>query len=390
MQAQAALNRKDYAAAIDTLQKIVVLQPTDAVPHFEMGYAYSELNKNDQAVTEYRRAIALNDLLSPAHLNLGLTLLSSDPASAVPEFQRAAALTPTDGRPHFLAGEALERSGKLPEAIEEYRAAATLLPKDAAAHLSLGIALLNANRAPEAEAAFREAITLGADPQAWNGLAQALLRQDKNQEAVEAFTNYLKTDPDDRQARFDRAVALQNLNRFDESLAELDRLDQSGQPAPDTLKLRASIFMQQMKWMEAAAILEKALPASPNDPQLFAWLGRARLNLRDFPAAETALRRSLTLDPAPVETLRDLANTFYFSKKCQPALDALNLLAQRGTPTALDWFLRATCYDRLGKLQEAADAYQKFLDLDANAHPDQVFEATQRRKLLLRELEKKR
>lgn len=389
-QAQDALDRKDYVAAIDLLQKIAAQAPADALPHFELGYAYSELAKNDQAAAEYRRAIALNDSLAPAHLNLGLVLMPTDPATAAAEFQRAAALTPTDGRPHMLAGKAFETGNKLPEAIAEYQAAAPLLHKDPSPRLALGTALLRADHAAESEAAFREALTLGGGPQTWNGLAQALLRQDKYQEALGAFSTYLKTSPDDRQARFDRAIAMQALDRFDDSLAELDLLDQSGAPTDATLKLRASIYMQQMKWMDAAVTLEKAIPARPDDAQLYAWLGRARLNLRDFPAAETALRHSLALDPTPVETLRDLSNTFYFSKQCQPALDALDLLAQRGTPTALDWFLRATCYDRLERKQEAAAAYQKFLDLDGNAHPDQVFEATQRRKLLLRELENKR
>src|ERR1051326_1872403 len=42
-QAQAALDRNDYQAAIPLLQKIVAQRPDDAVPHFELGYVYSEL-----------------------------------------------------------------------------------------------------------------------------------------------------------------------------------------------------------------------------------------------------------------------------------------------------------------------------------------------------------
>ena len=79
----------------------------------------------------YRRAIELDPKLVAAHINLGLVLLDSDPAAALASFRRAADLTPTEGRPHYLEGRALERSGKLPEAIEEYRSAAAMTPKDA-------------------------------------------------------------------------------------------------------------------------------------------------------------------------------------------------------------------------------------------------------------------
>src|SRR5438132_1551215 len=36
-QAQAALDRNDFAAAIPLLQKIAAAKPNDALPHFEMG-----------------------------------------------------------------------------------------------------------------------------------------------------------------------------------------------------------------------------------------------------------------------------------------------------------------------------------------------------------------
>src|SRR5205823_6458400 len=68
-QAQEALDRKDFESAIVLIQKILVERPEDALPHFELGYAYSELKRNVQAVTEYRRAIALDPTLSAAHIN---------------------------------------------------------------------------------------------------------------------------------------------------------------------------------------------------------------------------------------------------------------------------------------------------------------------------------
>src|SRR5205814_785676 len=112
-------------------------------------------------------------------------------------------------------------------------------------------------------------------------------------------------------------------------------------------------------------------------------------NLRDFSAAETALNRSLALDPSPAAPLRDLVDVRYFSNQCAPALQSLDLLAQRAAPIPLDWFFRATCYDKMKQTQEAASAYQKFLDVDAGALPDQELSARLRLNLLLRELERK-
>jgi Flp pilus assembly protein TadD len=389
--AQQALNRKDYPAAIALLGKVVAARPGQALPHFELGYAYSELKQFDQAAAEYRRAIALNPQLAAAHMNLGLVLRESDPAAAVASFRRAADLLPDQGRPHFLAGQTLEASGHLAEAVAEYRSAVRLTPTDAEMRMALGRALLRSGHADEAESQFRAAIPLAGDSgPARLGLAETLLRENKNADAATAYAAYLQLSPRDREARIEYAMVLQNLNRVDDALAQLDRVDQDSQPTLDTLKFRASLYLQENKWSQAAPVLEKALALSPNDAELHAWLGRAEMSLREYPAAERELRRSLALDPKPLAPLRDLADVLYLSQRCPAALSALDLLAQRTTPAPMTWFIRATCYDRLRQRQEAVTAYQKFLDLDGGSNPDQDFQARARMELLLREMGKQK
>ena len=123
-QAQVAIEKKEYAAAIEPLQKYLAERPEDANAHFHLGYVYSELARWDEAKTEYGRAIAINPELAQAHLNLGLVLVEKEPAAAAESFRLAAELMPGQARPLFLLGTALERSGKTTEATEQYQAAA--------------------------------------------------------------------------------------------------------------------------------------------------------------------------------------------------------------------------------------------------------------------------
>ena len=386
-QAQDALDRQDFAAAIPLLQKIAAAKPADALPHFELGFAYSGLKKNPEAIAEYRRAISLDPNLAPAHLNLGLALLDSEAAAAEASFRRAAQLLPGQARPLYLLAEALERSGKRPEAIEQYRAALALAPKDDAVLFALARALLAGGQTSAAESDFRQLLALKPDSApAQLGLAESLLSQQKTAEAVDAFREYLLKVPDDRHARFERAVALQDLNRFDESLHELDLLDEGAPPGAESLKLRGSIYLQQKKWTDAAASFQKALAASPADAQLHLWMGQTKMELHDYTAAENELRRSLELAPANSDALRQLVGVYYLSGRYQATLSTLDLLAQRETPAPLDWFFRALSCDKLGRKPEAAAAYQKFLELDRGERADQEFQAQARLKLLLREL----
>jgi Flp pilus assembly protein TadD len=159
-QAQQALDRGDYDAAVELLKQILAQRPDEALPHFELGYAYSELKRNAEAAAEYRTALALNPSLVAAHLNLGLVLLASDPAAAVESFRHAAALAPTEPRPRYLAGQALERAGKPQDAIAEYNLGLSIAPRDQPLKFALARALLAAGRTADAESRFREAIAL--------------------------------------------------------------------------------------------------------------------------------------------------------------------------------------------------------------------------------------
>ncbi len=386
-QAQDALDRKDYTAAVALLEKVVAARPTEALPHFDLGVADSQLKRNPEAIAEFRQAISLDPNFPPAHLNLGLLLLDSDPAAAAASFERAAQLMPGQVRPVYLAAEALERGGKRAEAIVQYRAAVTLAPKDDAIMVALARTLLADGQLPAAESSYRQALALKPDSApAQFGLAESLLRQQKNAEAVDILKDYLQNTPDDRQARFERAVALQTMNRLDDSLAELDRLDAGAAPSPEASKLRGSIYMQQKKWTDAAGAFTKALAASPDDAQLHLWMGHTKMELHDYSAAETELRRSLQLAPANPEALGELSSVYYLSGQYDAVLSTLDLLAQRETLTAINWFFRALSCDKLGRKPEAAAAYRKFLELDRGERPDQEFQAQARLTLLLREL----
>ena len=113
--AQAAADRKDYETAAKDYESYLSKQPNDANAHFQLGYTYTALQRANDAKVEYEKAISYRSQDGAAYLNLGLTLLETDPNEAVGVLQKAADLAPNDARPKFLLGLAFERSGKLPE-----------------------------------------------------------------------------------------------------------------------------------------------------------------------------------------------------------------------------------------------------------------------------------
>jgi len=386
-QATDSNNKMEFAAALDPLQKYIAQRPDDPYAHFQLGYAFVGLKRPEDAKTQFLRAIALDPKMAAAHLNLGLVLMDSDPATATEAFRHAADLQPTESRPRFLAGYCLEQTGKLPEASEQYRAALAISPKDYETRYALGRVLVQLKDAPGAEEQFRQAVAARSDSApARLGLANTLLSEGKKDEARGALAEYLKLKPADRPSHYDRASAFFELGRFDEAVAELDLFETGATASPDSLKMRADIYMEQKKWKEAAEVLVRANQLSPTDADLAEWMGHTQIELHDYPAAIRILAQVYKQNPQSVDALRDLANVFVLNESYASALEAMDRLAKLEPPKPGSWFVRAICYDKLSRKAEAIDSYQKFLDQDGGQHDTQDFQARHRILFLQREL----
>jgi tetratricopeptide (TPR) repeat protein len=182
---------------------------------------------------------------------------------------------------------------------------------------------------------------------------------------------------------------LYDLGKPEDALAELDRADKDAPPSAERAKLRASIYISQQNWNGASQALAIAVAAAPSDAALHAEYGRILLQVRAFPAAERELRKALTLDGKQTDALRDLISTEYLAGNYVGTLELLDILEKREPPKAIVLFVRATCYDKLQRKQEAVDAYQKFLAVSDGSSDKEDFQAQERLKVLQKELIKK-
>jgi Flp pilus assembly protein TadD len=388
-EAQHHIDKNEFEAAVTPLQKVIADQPEFAYAHFQLAYVYTALKKADEARTEYQRTITLDPKMSEAYLNLGTLLLDKEPKAALDPLGKAVELLPSQSRPRFVLGVAEERTGDLNKAAESFEGAVRLDPSNAETLLHLAGLYLQLNRPAEAEAKFRRALEIQPnEPHALAGLARSLDAQNKA-EAAEAYKNYLAVQPSDSAARSRLIHLLLEQRQEDAAIAELDRAD-AGKPTVESLKLRADIQIAQKKLSDAIVTLRQAVALAPNDAQLRGGLGRTCLQVRDFPSAEKELKAAIQLDSKNVDYWKDLSTTYYLSKNYAATIAIFDRIDKFETPGAGSWFIRALCYDNLKQPKLALEAYQKFLDLDQNKNPDQVWQAQERSKVLRRMLEGKK
>jgi len=383
-QAEAAIEKKDYATAEQRLNEAVAKNPTDYQAWYDLGYVFSATGRKAEAIEAYRKSVTakpdvfesnlnLGTLLAATHqpdaadflrkatqlkptahreeglerawLSLGHVVEKENPQEALEAFEKAAQLQPKDAEPYLAAGAILERQDKLTEAEEHYAKAAQLDPKSSDALAGLVNVYTRQKRLPEAESALRKYLAIDANNvSAHVQLGRVLLVESKPEEASAEFQAALKLDPNDPTANQEIAAALVQAKKFD----------------------------------EAAARYQPLVQANPRDPTLRYQFGSCLLKARKFADAQAELLDAVQLKPDLAEAYEELAIAASENQNYPLAIKAVDTRARFLPETPGTYFLRATSYDHLRAYKEAAESYRQFLLAAAGKFPDQEWQARHR------------
>jgi len=181
----------------------VTQQPTadQAVLHYQKGDQLRESGKNRDAVKEYEQALSLRPLFPEARIALARSHTTLQDFEGA-EKQVQAALK-NGGRTLVEAQTVLanlrRNQGLVEESITEYKKALRLARGNSfEAHIGLAIALNEVERIDEAVKEYRIGIIqdMETEPILYYQLAEILEKANRNKEAIEAYRNYLRLDPE--------------------------------------------------------------------------------------------------------------------------------------------------------------------------------------------------
>jgi len=387
-EAEAAIEKRDWAAAEAKLKAATTADPNDYQAWYYLGHVLSQTERLVEAGSAYRRAIELQPGVFEPNLSLGLLLARQKDPAAEKYLRAATALKPASepdqGRAHawMALGHVLE-SAKPEEALAAYAEAAKLQPKDAQPHVSAGAVLEQQKRYAEAEAEFRLASQL--DPkssEALAGLVNVAMTQKRFADAEALLRQYLATDPAHgaAQAQLGRLLAAQG--KYAEAATELE----AGLAAApeDALLARelAAVYSASDQWERALPLYQRLVQVQPNDAELRRVYGIALLRKKDYLGAQQQLVAALKLDPKLADAYGDLAVAAAQGGNHELAIRALDARAQYLAETPATFFLRATSYDHLRLFKQASEYYKKFLQVSAGQSPDQEWQARHRLKAI--------
>lgn len=180
------IRNQAWASAESLWTDVIRKNPASYRAYYNLANAYTRQGQDQQAIADYRHAIALRPDFAEAHDNLGIALRKQgDLKQALAQFRRAAALDPDDYRTHYNMAIAHNAAGDTAQAITEYRAALGQNPDYAQAQYNLGNLFDRTGNKQQAEFYYRAAIR--SDPKyalAYNNLGILLAGEGKFKQAL--------------------------------------------------------------------------------------------------------------------------------------------------------------------------------------------------------------
>ena len=381
-----ALEEGRYEAAAQSFRQATASDPADYAAHFNLALAYSFLEKDTDAIAEYRKVLELKPGLYEAELNQGILLLRQKrPADAIPLLEAAVAQKPKEFRPRYYLAESQSAGGKLPEAVESYRAALELDGKSAGAQLGMGRALARQEKLAEAAPYFRAAAQL--DAAFHDSLLELAALYEKAGQKPEAVALYRQFS-DNPAAQEHLGALLLDSKQYPEAVPVLEEAYTKSPTEANRVALAiAYVFTEQPE--KAGPLLEKAVAEEPANFDLRIMYAHALRDRKQYQQAAQQFSAALKLKPDAAHTWDELGSVLYLAEDSQTALAAFERAHQLGENTSGNWFLRAIILDKAHQLKPALEAYRQFLALSENRNPDQEWQARQRVRILERELERK-
>ena len=224
--------------AIDRYREAAALKPDYIAVQVNLGNIYLELNRLEDARTNFAAALKMQENIPAAHYGLGQIALSQrDFAGAVNHFRKALALAPEANRIHYsmamayrgLKDQENARAHLAHQGTVGVRVADPLMDrlseliKGERVHMIRGRLALEAKRYAEGAAEFRKAVAANANSvPALVNLGAALTQTGDLKGAAEQFEKVLRIDPNHVNAHYNLAVLLMNDNQHRQAIGHLE------------------------------------------------------------------------------------------------------------------------------------------------------------------------
>lgn len=188
---------RDWKDGLTLWEKTVKTAPRCARTRNNLGLAYVEDKRLDEAIVEYKRALTIKPNFAQAHDNLGIAYAKKGRfEDAISEYRKAIAIKPDQAEAYSNLGNVYNKQGRLDEAISEYKKALVIKPRFAVVHSNLGVAYAKKGRLDEAISEQIKALWINPNlEEAHTNLGVVYHQKDDLDKAIYSYEQALAINP---------------------------------------------------------------------------------------------------------------------------------------------------------------------------------------------------
>lgn len=403
--------------AIEQYESIVRLEPDNSDNHLMLGRLYMANKDLVKAEAEFRTAIKQDPTSEDAVTNVALLYNEEGDNKKAAEILNAVPENARTGKIYAALGFTYEQQKDYKDAIVAFRQAVSLDHDNLDAMRGLAQNLLNDN---QVDAALQQyTVIQEADPedsQAALRIAEIYRHQGKFEQAMENLKKAETMAQDSLEVRYNEAMILDAMGKFDEAVDILQKLlagtthadndynsgersnralflaslgsiyREEGRPllAVETFRKIVDLgheeaprgyqeiideYREQKQWADATRVTKEAAAKFPNDKNIKLMLAT---QLADDGKADEAIQTGKSLlksAPEDRETYIGLSQIYARLKRwkeCEEALTQAEKLSARNEDKETILFLQGSVYERQKKYDQAEQVFRQVLQQDPN------------------------
>lgn len=317
-----AFRAKNFDAAYLIVQGILYSDIKSTNTVFELGMAYTNAKKFEEAMTVFRslQPYKKNDIRIPYNMGL-IHSIQSKHQLALEAYGLALSIKPDDAETLINMGSTYIDIKNYVLAHDFLEKAIKIRPDVPEAWANIGIALFNLNLYQEAIHAYDKAIELSQEyHEAWNNKGITLGELKRYEEAIDHFDKALSLKPDYVEAWDNKGIAFCKLGRHHEAI---DHFEKAIIIKPDYIEAwnnKGIALYELRQHNEAVDHFEKALSLKPDYAQALLNKGAVFKNVKRYKDAITLADQALIIDPKMALAWSNKGATLYELKQYDEAI----------------------------------------------------------------------
>lgn len=269
--AQALMIKGNYEEALDYYKQGLTLaagKDGEKEFHLGIGNALDKIGKPQEAIEQYKQALAIDPEYEAAYNQLGKVLVQrGNLDEALLNFSYAVQVNTSYAEAHNNMANVYVQQGRDLDAIDHYGKALRINPDYADAHYNLGLLFTRRGELNKAIEQFQEVLRIEPDhADALKNLDVTIEHGQRIRDAIEKIRHAVKDNPQDPKLFFQLGELRRMEGSFTEAVKNYEKALSILPEFPQALRQAAVVYSLAGDKDKAVSYLKKAVELNPDDP----------------------------------------------------------------------------------------------------------------------------